>query len=416
MKEIKRPEVLSPAGDPEKLEAALRFGADAVYLAGKSFGMRAASDNFSIEELKRATELTHSYGKKIYLTLNTMPHGGEYPELRRFLGELRYVGIDAVIVADLGVLAEVKSLLPDMEIHISTQASICSPAAAVEYAKMGASRLVLARELTLPEIRAIREALPERVELEAFVHGAMCVSYSGRCMFSNQLTGYDANRGECKQPCRWSYTLLEVKRPDLPIPVEENEQGTFIMSSRDMCAIELIPELIDAGVNSFKIEGRVKSAYYTAVVTNAYKMAVEAYLADPEGYKFEPALMTELESVSHREYCRGFYKHTPTELANLCSTSGYIREKAYLALADEDAAAGEMCRFVQRNKLFANETVELISPGKLGRKMTVKDLSDAEGSAIDCAPHPGMIFYCRAPFDIKKYDILRAGGEESTGR
>ncbi len=411
MKKIRTPEVLSPAGDPEKLEAALRFGADAVYLAGKSFGMRAASDNFSVEELKRAAELTHAYGKKIYLTLNTMPHAAEYPELRRFLGELRYVGIDAVIVADLGVLAEVKSLLPEMEIHISTQASICSPAAAVEYAKMGASRLVLARELTLPEIRAIREALPERVELEAFVHGAMCVSYSGRCMFSNQLTGYDANRGECKQPCRWSYTLLEVKRPDLPIPVEENGQGTFIMSSRDMCAIELIPELIEAGVNSFKIEGRVKSAYYTAVVTNAYKMAVNAYLADPNGYHFDPALMTELESVSHREYCTGFYKNTPAELANLCSTSGYIREKAYLALADEDAKAGEMCRFVQRNKLLAGESVELISPGKLGRKMTVKDLTDAVGNALDSAPHPGMIFYARAPFDIKKYDILRAGGE-----
>ncbi len=411
MDKIKRPEVLSPAGDMEKLEAALRFGADAVYLAGKSFGMRAASDNFSVEELKRAAELVHARGKKIYLTLNTMPHGGEYPELRRFLGELRYIGIDAVIVADLGVLAEVKSLLPEMEIHISTQASICSPAAAVEYAKMGASRLVLARELTLPEIRAIRAALPERVELEAFVHGAMCVSYSGRCMFSNQLTGYDANRGECKQPCRWSYTLLEVKRPDLPIPVEENGQGTFIMSSRDMCAIELIPELIRAGVNSFKIEGRVKSAYYTAVVTNAYKMAVDAYLADPEGYTFDPALMTELESVSHREYCTGFYKNTPTELANLCSTSGYIREKAYLAIADEDAREGEPCRFVQRNKFFDGETVELISPGKLGRKMVISDLCDAEGNALECAPHPSMIFYARAPFDIKKYDIIRAGNE-----
>ena len=407
MGEIKRPEVLSPAGDMEKLRAALTFGADAVYLAGKSFGMRAASDNFSIEELKEAASLVHERGKKLYLTLNTMPHAHEYPELRRFLGELKYIDIDALIIADLGVLAEVRSLLPDMEIHISTQASICSPAAAVEYAKMGASRLVLARELTLPEIRAIREALPERVELEAFVHGAMCVSYSGRCMFSNMLTGHDANRGECKQPCRWSYTLLEVKRPDLPIPVIENEQGTFIMSSRDMCAIELIPELIRAGVNSFKIEGRVKSAYYTAVVTNAYKMAVDAYMRDPEGYKFDPRLQLELESVSHREYCQGFYLYSPTENANLCETAGYIREKAYLAIADEDKPAGELCRFIQRNKFFDGEETEIVSPGKLGQRMRVTDLQNERGERIDCAPHPGMAFYARAPFDIKKFDIMR---------
>ncbi len=408
MKKIRRPEVLSPAGDFEKLEAAIRFGADAVYLAGKSFGMRAASDNFSVDELKRAAELVHSKGKKLYLTLNTMPHASEYPSLRRFLGELKYVGIDAFIVADLGVLATVKSLLPDMEIHISTQASICSPEAAVEYAKMGASRLVLARELTLPEIAAIRAALPERIELEAFVHGAMCVSYSGRCMFSNQLVGYDANRGECKQPCRWEYTLLEVKRPDLPIPMVENGQGTFIMSSRDMCAIELIPQLIEAGVNSFKIEGRVKSAYYTAVVTNAYKMAVDAYMNDPEGYSFDPALNTELESVSHREYCKGFYLYSPSENANLCTTSGYIREKAYLAIADADCEAGGICRFIQRNKFFAGDRVELVSPGKLGRSMTVEELADENGAPLESAPHPGMIFYARVPFEVKKFDIIRA--------
>lgn len=409
MTKIKRPEVLAPAGDFEKLETALRFGADAVYLAGKSFGMRAASDNFTLDELRRATELVHSKGKKIYLTLNTMPHVSEYPELRRFLGELKNIPIDAVIVADLGVLANVKALLPDMEIHISTQASICSPDAAVEYAKLGASRLVLARELTLPEISAIRKALPERVELEAFVHGAMCVSYSGRCMFSNQLTGFDANRGECKQPCRWSYTLLEVKREELPIPVEETEKGTFIMSSRDMCAIELIPELIAAGVNSFKIEGRVKSAYYAAVVTNAYKMAVDAYMKDPKGYKFDPSLYTELESVSHREYCRGFYVNTPAENANLCTTSGYIREKAYLALIDEDCKAGEMCRFVQRNKFFNGDTVELVSPGKTGRSFKIEELTDVDGTPLESAPHPGMVFYARVPFDVSKFDIIRAG-------
>ncbi len=404
---IKKPEILSPAGDFEKLRAALRYGADAVYLAGKSFGMRSSSDNFDLDELKAACEYTHSLGKKLYLTVNTMPHGYEYPALREFLTDIADFGIDAMIVADLGVIDTIHELLPNMQIHISTQAGITSPAAALAYTRLGALRLVLARELTLPEIRAIRDALPPEIELEAFVHGAMCVSYSGRCMLSNMLTGRDANRGACAQPCRWNYTILEEKRLDLPIPVEQDEKGTYIMSSRDMCTIEIVPQLVAAGINSFKIEGRVKSAYYTAVATNAYRMAIDAYCADPDGYVFDPAWLTELESVSHREYATGFYLNTPTENSQLCTTSGYIREKAYLATAQVDAKAGELCRFKQKNKLVCGEDVELVSPSLVGRRFTLTELYDENGDPIESAPHPSMTFFTRLPFDVKEGDILR---------
>lgn len=404
---IKKPEILSPAGDFEKLKAALRFGADAVYVGGKSFGMRAASGNFSVEELKAAVELVHAKGKKLYLTLNNLIHGDKYPELREFLTEIREFGVDAFIIADLGVMATVKEIIPDAEIHISTQASICSPASAKAYAALGAKRLVLARELTLPEIRAIRDALPPDIELEAFVHGAMCVSYSGRCMLSNQILGRDANQGMCAQPCRWNYILYEEKRPDMPIPIEQNENGTFIMSSNDMCTVEIIPELVKAGIDSFKIEGRVKSAYYTAVVTNAYRMALDAYFDDPDGYEFDPKIMSELESVSHRAYHTGFYLNTPMENAVLCNKSGYIRDKAYLATAQADSEPDGLCKFMQKNKLVLGEDAEVITPGKPGRRFTVTELYNENFEPIESAPHPFMIFYTRVPFDVTEGDILR---------
>ena len=255
-------ELLSPAGNFEKMKSAIRYGADAVYLAGHFFGMRSAADNFTNEELKDAVIYAHERGVKVYLTVNTMPHGYEYERLREYLISIKDFGIDAIIAADLGVIATIKELLPEMEIHVSTQASIVSPAAALAYVALGAKRLVLARELTLEEIKEIKKAIPEDVELEAFVHGSMCVSYSGRCMLSHHIIGRDANRGACAQPCRWNYKIVEEKRPDMPLPIEENELGTFIMSSKDMCTIEILPELIGAGINSFKIEGRMKSAYW----------------------------------------------------------------------------------------------------------------------------------------------------------
>ena len=418
------PELLSPAGNFEKLRAALLYGADAVYLAGTAFGMRSAADNFSDSELYEAAAYTHERGKKIYLTVNTMPHGHEYARLREYLKSIADAKIDAMIVADLGVMATVKEILPDMEIHISTQASIVSPAAALAYASLGAKRLVLARELTLSEIKEIRAALPAKIELEAFIHGSMCVSYSGRCMLSHTLTGRDANRGACTQPCRWNYTIVEEKRPEVPLPIEQNDLGTFIMSSKDMCTIEHIPELIDSGIASFKIEGRMKSAYYTAVVTNAYRMAIDEYMKDPQKYVFDPAWARELEGVSHREYCTGYYLDEPSENAQLGTMTGYIRDKAYFATATEQKTPDELppslcesaetengClyRFIQRNKVCVGDRAEIISPGKTGRAFTVSELYSEKGEPLESAPHPSLIFYARVPFEVHEGDIMRSG-------
>ncbi len=421
---IKCPELLSPAGNFEKLKAALLYGADAVYLAGQSFGMRSAADNFTVEELYEAVKYTHERGKKVYLTLNTMPHGDEYAPLREFIGEIKDAGIDAFIVADLGVMATLRAIIPDAEIHISTQASIVSPEAALAYVALGAKRLVLARELNIDEISAIRAAIPADIELEAFVHGSMCVSYSGRCMLSNMMTERDANRGRCTQPCRWNYIIYEEKRPELPIPIEQTELGTFIMSSKDMCTVEHIPELIRAGINSFKIEGRMKSAYYTAVVTNSYRMAIDAYLSDPENYVFDPAWYRELESVSHREYCTGYYFDKPIENAQLSTMTGYIRDKAYFATATEqdvpeelerlassgveiENEKGRLYRFIQRNKVKVGDRAEMISPRKIGNPLTVNEIYLTDGSAAESAPHPSMIFWCRVPFEVFEGDIMR---------
>ncbi len=421
------PELLSPAGNFEKMKAALLYGADAVYLAGQMFGMRAAADNFTVEELYAAAAYVHERNKKIYLTVNTMPHVNEYPLLRRFLQDIKDAGIDAMIVADLGVFATVREILPDMEIHMSTQTSIVSPASAKAYAAMGAKRLVLARELTLEEIKAIRAELPDDVELEAFIHGSMCVSYSGRCLLANAFNGRDGNRGTCSQPCRWNYSIVEEKRLDSLFPIEQQENvGTFIMSSKDMCMIEHIPELMQSGVASFKIEGRMKSAYYTAVVTNAYRMAIDAYQKDPDGYRFDPSWLDELESVSHREYGTGLYFDDPMLNPQLVSACGYMREKAYFSTAIEydeaEACAivqngvamenedGRLYRFIQRNKVSRGEDAEMISPGKIGKGFGVRELYAPDGSVLESTPHPSMIYWCRVPFAVKEGDIMRAAG------
>lgn len=416
-------ELLSPAGNFEKMKSALNYGADAVYLAGNVFGMRSAADNFTNDELYEAVEYAHNLGKKVYLTVNTMPHEHEYSVLREYLLALKDCAIDAMIVADLGVMATIQEILPKMEIHVSTQASIVSVAAAKAYIKLGAKRLVLARELTLGEIKKIRAGIPEDIELEAFVHGSMCVSYSGRCMLSHHITGRDANRGACAQPCRWNFTLVEEKRPDFPIPIEQNDLGTFIMSSKDMCTIEHIPELIEAGIKSFKIEGRMKSAYYTAVVTNAYRMAIDSYYDDKENYQFNPLWMRELESVSHREYSTGFYFDYPMDNAQLASNTGYIREKAYFAIACEmnekekevqttlnaDCDDGKYYLFMQKNKCKIGDGAEIISPSQVGKALEIVDLRDENGIRIESAPHPFMHFFVKVPFSVKVGDILRAG-------
>lgn len=403
------PELLSPAGNFEKLKAAIRYGADAVYCAGQAFGMRASAGNFTLDELAEAAEYVHARGRRMHITVNTMPRDGDYPRLREYLTALREVKPDALIVADLGVMAEVRRILPDVELHVSTQASVVSAAACAAYASLGASRVVLARELMLDEIRAIRANLDPAVSLETFIHGSMCISYSGRCGLSYALTGRDANRGACTQPCRWNYAIVEEKRPDEPMPIESGESGTFIFSSKDMCMIEHIPELLAAGIDSFKIEGRMKSAYYTAVVTNAYRMAIDAYQANPNTYRYDPAWLRELESVSHREYCTGYFFDDPAVVDHRCTQPGYLREKAYLAtVRDYDSATG-IATFVQHNKATRGDTVELLTPGRVGQPFTLGTLWDEAGSEIDATPHPLMVYRTKVPFDVKPDDILRAG-------
>ncbi len=402
-------ELLSPAGNFEKMKAAFLYGADAVYLAAKRFGMRAAADNFTLDELSEAAKYAHERGKKVYLTMNTMPREYEYEELAEFIRSLAALPhkIDAAIVADVGVFSLLRELYPELEIHISTQAGIVSSADCNFWYKLGAKRVVLAREVSLAEIIEIRKNIPRDMEIEVFVHGSMCVSFSGRCLLSNNLVGRDANRGMCAQPCRWNYTIREEKRQDMEFPIVEEREGTYIMSSKDMCMVEHMGELIEAGVTSFKIEGRMKSAYYAAVVTNAYRAAIDGYMAKSKDFSLDPAWLSELDSVSHREYCTGYFYEDPMNNAQTCTVSGYLREKAYLAVAVEYDAERGNALFIQRNKLSLGESVELISPGKLGRGFTALDMTDEFGAAIESAPHPFMKFRMRVPFEVKAGDILR---------
>ena len=409
----RKKELLAPAGNFEKMRAAFLYGADAVYLASEKFGMRAAAQNFTDTELSQAIDYAHSIGKKVYVAINVMPRGYEYKELRAYLRRLKKNPPDALIVADIGVFYEVREILGDIDIHISTQASACSAAACTAWYKLGASRVVLARELTIDEVREIRKNTPKKLELEAFIHGSMCVSYSGRCLLSNHYTKRDANRGMCAQPCRWEFVeraldFSEVKRPEDVLSAVEDKRGTYIMSSRDMCMIEHVPELMECGIDSFKIEGRMKSAYYASVVTNAYRMAMDSYIRDgAEGYSYDPRWLCELESVSHRDYCTGYWFDNAMENAQLCENMGYIREKAYIATAiSYDPESGLAC-FVQRNKVCTGEDVELISPGMCGRGFNAGQIYSEDMTPIDSAPHPAMRFYIKVPFEVKAGDIIR---------
>ena len=408
-------ELLSPAGNFEKLKAAILYGADAVYMAGQIFGMRAAADNFTLEEMREAVEYAHERNVKVYLTVNTMIREHDYPLLEKYFSDIKDVGLDALIIADIGVMSVAKRILPNIEIHISTQANTVSSAACEEWHRLGAKRIVLARELTLEEIKMIRKNISPEIELEAFIHGSMCVSYSGRCLLSNYLINRDANRGMCAQPCRWNYKivereydLIEEKRPDIPIPVREINGETFIMSSKDMCMIEHIPELMESGINSFKIEGRMKSAYYTAVVTNAYRMAITEY--ERGNYTYNPLWLRELESVSHREYSTGYFFDRSEEEAKVCSDTGYLREKSYLAtVLSYNAETGEAL-MIQRNKVSVNDSIELLTPAKVGEAMTVTELYSENHEAIESAPHAQMKFYMKMPHEVKEGDIIRSAG------
>ena len=393
-------ELLAPAGDMERLRMSLAYGADAVYLAGTDFGMRSFAGNFTPEELKQAVALCHSRGVAVHVTCNTMPRNGEIARMPEWLSYLQELGVDAAILADVGVLSLLKKHAPKLKAHISTQASVSNYQAAAAWYELGASRVILARELSLDEIREIRAKAPRELELEAFVHGAMCVSYSGRCLLSNYMTGRDANRGACAQPCRYQYALVEEKRPGEYFPIGEDAGGAYILNSRDMCMIGHIPELIDAGLDSLKIEGRAKSAYYAAVVTGAYRHAIDAALA---GQPLEPVWRDEVEKVSHRPYSTGFYFGEPGQHT---SHSRYVRDWQIMAVVTSCAPDGTaLCEL--RNKLSAGDELELVGPGLKPVPVTVEGLTDGDGLPIPEARKPQMPFYLKLPVQAPPLSLLR---------
>ena len=395
-----RIELLSPAGDMERLEMAVLYGADAVYLAGTSFGMRSFAGNFSPEELPKAVRYAHDHGVKVHVTVNTMPRNGEVDDLPEHLQRLDDAGVDALILADLGAFTMAGRYAPHCARHISTQQSIANYACAQSWFDLGAQRVVLARELSLEEIRTIRQKTSKELEIETFAHGAMCVSYSGRCLLSNYMTGRDSNRGACAQPCRYQYALMEEKRPGEYFPVFEDEQGTYIMNSRDMCMIDHIDDLMDAGVDCIKIEGRAKSAYYAAIVTGAYRHVIDAVA---QGRPVDPVWRDEVEHVSHRIYSTGFYYGEPGQYVH---NSRYIRQWQICAVVDgcgEDGMA--VCSL--RNKFRNGDVLEVVGPDLRPISFTVDEMTDLDGADLNEPRTPQMGFKLRLPVRVPAKSILR---------
>lgn len=394
MQRIEKPEILAPAGDRERLDAALLYGADAVYLAGTRFGMRRAPANFTEDELREAAKTCRAAGVKLYVTVNILPRNDEMDDLPAYLELLDDIGADAIIAADPGVMMLAKKHAPHCDLHVSTQLGVVNYVTARALYEQGASRVVLARELSLDEVAEIRAKTPKELELEAFVHGAMCMAYSGRCLLSTYLTGRDGNHGDCAQPCRWGYYMVEPTRPDQPITVCEEEGETHLLNAFDLCMIDHIPDLCRAGVSSFKIEGRAKAAFYVAGVTNAYRQAVDGYFAAgcPEGYQQPAWLSAEPCKVSHRPYGTGFYYGMPHQ--NL-ATNAYIRD--YQATAVVTGYEDGQLVLSQRNRFFVGDTLEVVMPHEEMFTLTVEALYNEDGEPIDCAPHPMMTV--RVPYD-----------------
>ena len=402
----KRMELLSPAGDWERLEMAIAYGADAVYLAGDTFGMRSFAGNFSQQELRDAARLCRAKGVDLHVTCNTMPRNDEVARLPQWLELLEEVGVSAVILADVGVLALAKQYAPHVKIHISTQASIVNHQAARAWHDLGADRVILARELSLDEIAEIRAKTPRELEIETFAHGAMCVSYSGRCLLSNYMTGRDANRGACAQPCRYQYALVEEKRPGEYFPIEEDDRGTYIMNSRDMCMIDHLPDLLAAGVDSVKIEGRAKSAYYAAIVTGAYRHGIDAALA---GVPLDPVWRDEVEKVSHRHYSTGFFYGQPGQYTQ---NARYIRDWQVLAVIQSCDETG-LATASLRNKFARGDEIQLVGPSVAPVTFSAPQMADETGAPLDEPRHPQMTFQIQLPCYAPPLSFLRACRENS---
>ncbi len=395
LKNKKNIEILAPAGDMEKLKTAIIYGADAVYFGGEMFSLRAGAGNLTIDEIREAMEFIHAHGCKGYMTINIYPHNDDIQPLRDYLHKIKDIPIDAFLISDVGVMMLVREVIPNAEIHLSTQANTTNYLTASYWASHGASRIVAAREMSLKELKEMRQNLPDEIEMEAFVHGAMCISYSGRCLLSNFMVGRDSNRGACTHPCRWKYALVEQKRPGEYYPIEEDDRGSYILNSRDLCMIDCIPDLIDAGITSLKIEGRMKSMFYVATVVSAYRAAVDEYLADPEHYKFNENNFTELCKASHREFTHGFYYNKPTDSDQNYLTSDYIREYSFIGLVRETDESTGLTTVEQRNKFSVGDVVEIFGPHTPYYEEVIEEMYDEEGNPVESAPHPQQILKIR---------------------
>ena len=409
---MNRIELLAPAGSLEKLKFAVLYGADAVYIGGEAFSLRTAAENFTREEIREGVEFAHKKGVKVYIALNVIPHNDDVEKIVEAAKEAYVLHVDAAIVADLGTLVALRENVPGLDIHVSTQANIVNTATATAFYRLGAKRVVLARELSMDEIKEIRSKTPVGLELEMFVHGAMCISYSGRCLMSNYMTSRDSNSGACAQPCRWNYHLVEEKRPGEYYPVFEDERGTYIFNSKDLCLIEHIPEIIDAGVTSLKIEGRVKTEYYVASVVKAYREAIDAYYRDGSHYTLDPALEEELKKVSHRRYCTGFFEDKTTSESQVYETSSYVRNYDIVGIVkDYDEQTG-IATIEQRNRFFRGDELEVIQPLVPGfMKWTADYMTDEKGFDINSAPHAKMIVKLKTPGKVIPNSSVRKSNQ-----
>lgn len=415
---MRKRELLIPAGSLDVLKTAVIYGADAVYIGGEAFGLRAKAKNFTNEDMREGIAFAHERGVKVYVTANILAHNDDLAGVEQYFEELREIRPDALIISDPGVFAIARRMLSDMEIHISTQANNTNYETFLFWYGLGAKRVVTARELSLEEIRQIRERIPEDMEIESFIHGAMCISYSGRCLLSNYFVGRDANQGACTHPCRWKYSVVEETRPGEYLPVYENERGTFIFNSKDLCMIEYIPEMIEAGIDSFKIEGRMKTALYVATVARTYRKAIDDYLESPEKYRENMEwYKAEIGKCTYREFTTGFYFHKPDSDAQIYDSNTYVKNYTYIGTVEKVCGDGSFF-MEQKNKFSVGESMEIMKPDGRNVPVSVEAICDEEGVQMESAPHPKQRLRVRLSVSPEPYDILRRSehNEDEAGR
>ncbi len=412
---MRKPELLVPAGSLEVLKIAVIYGADAVYIGGEVFGLRAKAKNFSLSDMKEGIEFAHKHNVKVYVTANILAHNYDLDGVREYFEELKDVRPDALIISDPGIFTIAREVLPDMEIHISTQANNTNYGTYNFWYKLGAKRVVTARELSLQEIKDIRANIPDDMEIETFIHGAMCISYSGRCLLSNFMVGRDANRGECTHPCRWKYSLMEEKRPGEYFPVMENERGTYIFNSKDLCMIEHLPDLIEAGIDSFKIEGRMKTALYVATVARTYRKAIDDYLESPDKYKENmPWYLDQISDCTYRQFTTGFFYNKPSEDAQIYTNNTYLKDYTFLGIVGDTDENG-LYMIEQKNKFSVGEEIEVMKPNGENILVTVKRIVNDDGEDMESCPHPLQSLHIDLGIKLERFDVLRRKEEDKLG-